>query len=112
MIFSDRFQQSQRFELNVPQIQFFLRVPDIPVATQRHVPTVHTFTVQVQFLELSCNDRCVVETVQKTLEVRQLPLIDKIVDVVVIMQRQAVHVEVMKVSPSTGFSRVLRHGSS
>ena len=47
---------------------------------------------------------------QKILEVPQLPLIDKVVDVV-IMQRQAVHVEVFKVSPSTGFTRVLRRRS-
>ena len=42
MIFNDEFQESKRFELKVPQIQFFLRVPDIPVATQRQVLTVQT----------------------------------------------------------------------
>ena len=52
VFYSDEFQQSKRFELKVPQTQFFLRVLDIPVVTQRRVPTVQTFTLQVQFLEV------------------------------------------------------------
>ena len=40
MFFSDKFQQSKRYVLNVPQIQFFDRSPDIPVAGQRQVFTV------------------------------------------------------------------------
>ena len=34
--------------LRFPQDRFFLRVLDIPVATQRQVPTVQTFTRQVR----------------------------------------------------------------
>ena len=51
MIINDEVQQSKRFEFIVPQTQFFLGVPDSPVATQRQVPTVltvqQTHTVQV-----------------------------------------------------------------
>ena len=65
VFYNDEFQQSKRFELKVPQTQFFLRVLDTAVATQRQEPTVQTFTLQVQFLEvvdvpLLCNDRCAV----------------------------------------------------
>ena len=52
VFYNDEFQQSKRFELKVPQTQFFFRVLDIPVVTQRQVPTVQTFTLQVQFLEV------------------------------------------------------------
>ena len=80
VIFKDKFQQSKRFELKVPQTQFFLRVPDIPVPTQRQVPTVLTLTVQVQFLEgltpVVVQRQVFVVTVQKTVEVPQLQVID------------------------------------
>ena len=52
LFYNDEFQQSKRFDLKVPQTQFFLRVLDIPVVTQRQVPTVQTFTLQVQFMEV------------------------------------------------------------
>ena len=40
---SDKIQQSIVFEdVEVPQIQFFDRVVDIPVSTQRRLPTVQT----------------------------------------------------------------------
>ena len=43
------FQQSKSYEkLEVPQIQLFVGVQDIPVVSQRQVPTV----LQVQFLEV------------------------------------------------------------
>ena len=43
------FQQSKSHEkLEVPQIQFIVGVQDIPVVSQRQVPT----TLQVQFLEV------------------------------------------------------------
>ena len=43
--------QSTSYEnLGVLQLQFSVRLPDIPVVTQRQVPTVPTFAVQVQLL--------------------------------------------------------------
>ena len=63
VFYNDGFQQSKRFELKVPQTQFFLRVLDIPAVMQRQEATVQTFTLQLQFLEvvdvpLLCKDRC------------------------------------------------------
>ena len=47
------FQQSMSFEnLEVPQIQFIDEVVDIPVVSQRQVPTVLSFVLQMQFLEV------------------------------------------------------------
>ena len=47
------FQQSMSFEnLEVPQIQLIDEVVDIPVVSQRQVPTVLSFVLQVQFLEV------------------------------------------------------------
>ena len=47
------FQQFMSYEnLEVPQIQLVVGVQDIPVVSQRQVPTVQTFTLQVQFLEV------------------------------------------------------------
>ena len=42
MIMQFDFQQSEGFELMVPQIQFILGVCDLPVVQQRRVPTVQT----------------------------------------------------------------------
>ena len=38
--------------LEVPQIQLIVEVVDIPVVSQRQVPTVLSFVLQVQFLEV------------------------------------------------------------
>ena len=47
------FQQSMSYEdLEVPQIQLIVVVVDIPVVSQRQVPTVLPFVLQVQFLEV------------------------------------------------------------
>ena len=47
------FQQSKSYEkLEVPRIQLIVGVQDIPVVSQRHVPTVLSFVFQVQFLEV------------------------------------------------------------
>ena len=47
------FQQSMSYDkLEVPQIQLFVGVLDIPVVSQRQVPTVLSFVLQVQFLEV------------------------------------------------------------
>ena len=47
------FQQSKSYEkLEVPQIQLIVGVLDIPVVSQRQVPTVLSFVLQVQFLEV------------------------------------------------------------
>ena len=47
------FQQSMSCEnLEVPQIQLIVEVVDIPVVSQRKVPTVLSFVLQVQFLEV------------------------------------------------------------
>ena len=47
------FQQSMSYEdLEVPQIQLIVEVVDIPVVSQRQVPTVLSFVLQVQFLEV------------------------------------------------------------
>ena len=47
------FQQSMSFEnLEVPEIQLIVEVVDIPVVSQRQVPTVLSFVLQVQFLEV------------------------------------------------------------
>ena len=76
------FQQSKGLELKVSQIQFILRVCELLVVQQRRVPTVQTLqkrrdsTVQLQFLG----------------EVVDAPVVQRpgaVVDVVVIMQRQA-----------------------
>ena len=61
------FQQSQHEWEKVPQVQFFDRVLDIPVATQRCVPTVQTVQVVVSQVQswvrlstrpLLCYDWC------------------------------------------------------
>ena len=39
------YQQSKYENLEVPQLQFIVGLLDIPVVTQRQVPTVPTFTV-------------------------------------------------------------------
>ena len=47
------FQHFASYEnLEVPQIQLIVGVLDIPVVSQRQVPTVQTFSLQVQFLEV------------------------------------------------------------
>ena len=80
VICSDKFLQFLFFGVEVPQLQFIDRVAE---TTYREIP-------QVQFLEkvvdvpVECNVRCLVETVQKTVEVLQLALIDKVDDVPVV----------------------------
>ena len=46
---SDKFQQSKRFELKVPRIQFILRVCELPVVQLRRVPTVQTVQKRQRF---------------------------------------------------------------
>ena len=64
------YQQSKFENLDVPQILFIDRVPDIPVATQRRVCAVQTVQLTVEILQvpflglvrdspLLCIDRCV-----------------------------------------------------
>ena len=77
VICSDKFLQFLFFGVEVPQLQFIDRVAE---TTYCEIP-------QVQFLEkvvdvpVECNVRCLLETVQKTVEVLQLALIDKVDDV-------------------------------
>ena len=112
------FQQSMSFEnLEVPQIQLIDEVVDIPVVSQRQVPTVLSFVLQVQFLEVVDMPAVVqrqvpavavcrqggqhpfvaqrqipmVPSVQKTIAIPLLQCVDKVVYVLV--------VQVVQVSP-------------
>ena len=56
VIIQREFQQSMSYEnLEEPQIQFIVRVSDMPVVAQRQVLTVQTFTLQMKFLEVVDN---------------------------------------------------------
>ena len=81
---SDKFLQSEEFDRLVPQIQFFSRVWDIPVVEQRQVRTVPNCAEAVlgrmSMRPLLCNDRVMVQRVQKTVLVPQLQFIDVGVD--------------------------------
>ena len=65
---SDKFQQSKKFELKVPQIHFILRVCELRVVQPRRVPTV--------------------QTVQKTQRFHGPGAVLGVVDVPVVAQRQ------------------------
>ena len=66
--------------LEVPHIRLIVGVQDIPVVSQRQVPTVLSFVFQVQFLEV-VDARCCATTAQ-------LPCVDKVVNIPVVTQRQ------------------------
>ena len=89
-MFSDKLQRSKSYEkVEVPQIQFIVIVLDIPVATQRRLPTVQTVQKtgefpQVQFLDNLTRPSCATTDVGVPLENPQVQFIDKVADVPVV----------------------------
>ena len=126
------FQQSMSYEnLEVPQIQLIVEVVDIPVVSQRQVPTVLSFVLQVQFLEVvdmpvvvqqqvraaavcrqvgqhpcrGAEADPMVPSVQKTIAIPLLQCVDKVVFVLVV---QVVQVSPVPVVEKTGGSHSCR----